>query len=89
MVDNNYLCIKCNRSISFKNKTLHDAQCKEAIQYNSNQDNDIKFCNICDNYLSTNFYDDHMFSHEIGENNSMEGIDSNNSLEDDSGIIII
>ena len=74
MVDNNYLCAKCSRSISFNNITLHVAQCKETSQFISNNINDLKFCNLCDNYLPTNIYDDHMLSHEIGGDNSIEEI---------------
>jgi hypothetical protein len=89
MVDYDYLCTKCNRSISINNKTLHEAQCKETSQFISNNLNDLKYCKECDNYLPINIYNDHLLSHEIVNENSYEDIQSNDSLDQESGRIII
>jgi hypothetical protein len=82
MVDISYLCNKCLKSISMASKTLHEAQCKGngRVQESNNQ-LEYKYCSQCDNYVPSNIFQDHKFSHDFqSSDNSMDV--SSESMED-------
>ena len=89
MVDNSYICNKCMRTISLASKTLHEAQCN-AVPKRQEEESQLEYeyCQQCDNYVPSNVFQDHKFSHEFqSSDNSIDARDgmdiSSESMEDD------